>query len=166
MTKRIGCSPFVYTDDGAKALSVANPDGSNSDLAVNFASLSAIPTGFVGTARVGTDLYAGDGTSVVKMVNPTNIRANYTDTSATPGSVTNNSPRGKASMVANVLSPITITNSLVTATSSIFIIQEATDNNVYGLYVVPAAGSFTVNFGMGTVLAPTTNIKFSFLVVN
>jgi len=64
MTKRIGSSPFVYTDDGAKALSVANPDGSNSDLAVNFASVSAIPSGFVGTARVGTDLYVGDGVAI------------------------------------------------------------------------------------------------------
>jgi lysophospholipase L1-like esterase len=64
MTKRIGSSPFVYTDDGAKALSVANPDGSNSDLAVNFTSVSAIPSGFVGTARVGTDLYVGDGVTL------------------------------------------------------------------------------------------------------
>ncbi len=67
MAKRIGSSPFVYTDDGAKALSVANPDGSNSDIVVNFASVSAIPADFVGTARVGTDLYVGDRLSLVKL---------------------------------------------------------------------------------------------------
>lgn len=106
------------------------------------------------------------GQTTPAAVKTSNLAATFTDSSATPGSVTNNSPRGKASMVANVLTPITITNSLVTATSSIFIIQESTDNNVYGLYVVPAAGSFTVNFGMGTVTAPTSSIKFSFLVVN
>ena len=106
------------------------------------------------------------GQTTPAAIKTSNLAATFTDSSATPGSVTNNAPRGKASMSANVLTPITITNSLVTATSSIFIIQESTDNNVYGLYTIPAAGSFTVNFGMGTVSAPTSSIKFSFLVVN
>ncbi len=42
------------------------------DLNENFASVSAIPSGFVGTARVGTDLYVGDGLSLVKLVKTLN----------------------------------------------------------------------------------------------
>lgn len=68
MTKRIGSSPFVYTDDEKKATGAYNPDGSLSDLIVNYNSLAEIPTTFKGTARVGTQFYVGDGTGVVSVL--------------------------------------------------------------------------------------------------
>jgi len=167
MTKRIGSNPFVYTDDGAKAISVANPDGSNSDLAANFTNVSAIPTGFVGTARVGTDLYVGDGIILVKIINASNPQVNYTNSSATPGNVTNNSPSGRAAIASGAASCV-VTNSLVTATSKIFVQSESNDLNVASIYVsAVAAGSFTVSAsGYGLLGNPTASYKFSFLVVN
>jgi len=38
----------------------------NANVVKTYASVSAIPAGFVGTARVGTDLYVGDGTNLSK----------------------------------------------------------------------------------------------------
>lgn len=94
-------------------------------------------------------------------VKTSNLAATFTDSSATPGNVTNNSPRGRAAFAAGA-STVVVTSSLVTAASSVFIQQENADSTLTAMTVIPAAGSFTVT-GKAAATAVTA---FSFLVVN
>lgn len=102
------------------------------------------------------------GTTTPGIVKTINLQATYTDSSGTPGNVTNNSPRGRAAFAA-ASATVTVTSSLVTATSSVFVQQETADATLTTiLSVVPAAGSFTVT-GNAAAIGTT---KFSFFVVN
>lgn len=165
--KKISNNEYLYTNNGFKKTGLPNPDGTITSFVPTFDSLSAIPSGFVGTARVGTDLYVGDGIILVKIINASNPQVNYTNSSATPGNVTNNSPSGRAAIASGAASCV-VTNSLVTATSKIFVQSESNDLNVASIYVsAVAAGSFTVSAsGYGFLGNPTASYKFSFLVVN
>ena len=102
------------------------------------------------------------GTTTPGIVKTSNLQATYTDSSGTPGNVTNNSPRGRAAFAA-ASATVTVTSSLVTATSSVFVQRETADATLTTiLSVVPAAGSFTVTGNA----AATGTTKFSFFVVN
>lgn len=102
------------------------------------------------------------GTTTAGIVRTSELRATFTDSSGTPGAVTNNSPRGKAAFAA-AASSIVVTNSLVAATSSVFVVLESADATLTSiLRVTPAAGSFTVTGNAAATAAAT----FSFLVVN
>lgn len=128
----------------------------------NFTTLTASST--VSGAGFSTYLAAPPsiGSTTPGIVKTSNLQATYTDSSATPGNVTNNSPRGKAAFAA-AGSSVVVTNSLVTAASSVFVQQEAADATLtFITSVVPAAGSFTVTGNA----AATAATKFSFLVVN
>jgi hypothetical protein len=72
MTKRIGNSPFTYQEDGLKVTGIANPDGSQAGVITQYNTLADIPAGFSGTAQVGTQLYVGDGVSIVAVGTPQN----------------------------------------------------------------------------------------------
>ena len=105
---------------------------------------------------------AAIGQTTPAAVKASNLAATYTDSSGTPGNATNNAPRGRAAFAA-AASAITITNSLVTATSSIHLQMIGADATLTNLLrVVPAAGSFTVT-GNAPATAATA---FSFLVIN
>lgn len=84
----------------------------------------------------------------------------YTDSTGTPGNVTNNSARGRAAIAAAGTTCV-VTNSLVTATSSVFIQERAQDATATRLSVTTAAGSFTVTANA----AATAALAFDFLVV-
>lgn len=84
-----------------------------------------------------------------------------TDSSGTPGAATINKPTGKSAIAAGAPS-VVITNSLVTAASSVIITPHARDTTCKELIAVPAAGSFTVS---GTANA-TAALSFSWRVSN
>lgn len=86
----------------------------------------------------------------------------YTDNSGTPGNTTINTPSGRAA-VAAAASTCVVTNSSVTATSKVIVMNEGSDATATTLlHVVPAAGSFTVTYNA----AATAATKFSFVVIN
>lgn len=85
-----------------------------------------------------------------------------TDASGTPGAATINKPSGQVAIAAGA-SSVVVTNSLVTATSVVWAVVQATDATLLRVdRVVPAAGSFTV---IGNANA-TGNTKVGFVVFN
>lgn len=101
------------------------------------------------------------GTTTPAVVKTSNLQATYTDSSGTPGNATNNSPRGRAAFAA-AGSTVTITSSLVTATSSVHVQLGGSDATLTSVRVTAAAGSFTVT---GNAAATATTV-FYFLVIN
>lgn len=93
----------------------------------------------------------------------TNLRAtNYIDDSATTGSRTVNRARGKNAFAIGA-AIVTVTNSLVTANSSVFASLEFIDATLTTiLTVIPGTGSFVIT-GNANATAAT---KFSWFVVN
>jgi len=95
--------------------------------------------------------------------NPANPSLNFTNSSGTPGSVTNNSPRGRCALAATATN-VVVTNSLVTATSSVHVQLLAGDGAATQILTcLPAAGSFTVMFNGASV---GTAAVFDFVVFN
>jgi len=71
---------------------------------------------------------------------------NFTDSSGTPGNVTNNSPRGRCALAAGA-STVIVTNSLVTANSSVHVqllTQDGAATQILKCDVV--SGSFMVTY--------------------
>ncbi len=92
----------------------------------------------------------------------TRLALTRSDSSGTPGNVTNNNQLGRAAFAA-AGTTVVVTNSSVTATSEVFINLLTTDATLTSARVTAiAAGSFTVT-GNAAATAATT---FSFLVVN
>jgi hypothetical protein len=93
----------------------------------------------------------------------TTLALTRTDSSATPGNVTNNSALGRAAFAVGA-STVVVTNSIVTASSEVFVelrgAADATLTSIVGVTV--AAGSFTVTGNANATAAK----QFSFLVVN
>jgi hypothetical protein len=87
----------------------------------------------------------------------------FTDSTGTPGNVTNNSPRGRVALAA-AASTIVVTNSLVTASSMVKCQLRATDGSATAITtVITAAGSFTITFNGA---ASGTNARVDFQVEN
>lgn len=102
------------------------------------------------------------GTTAPGVVKTSNLQASFTDSSGTPGNVTNNSPRGRAAFAAGT-NAVTVTSTLVTAASTVLVILETADGTLTQiLTATPAAGSFTVTGNANATGTP----KFSFQVVN
>lgn len=109
----------------------------------------------------GTINGASIGQTTAAAVKTSNLAATYTDSSGTPGNVTNSSPRGRAAFAA-AGSTVVVTSSLVTAASTILVTLGGADATLTSVRVTAAAGSFTV-----TGNAAATGITpFDFLVVN
>lgn len=90
------------------------------------------------------------------------ITADTTDSSGTPGAATINKPSGKVA-IAIGQSSVVVTNSLVTAASTVIATLQFVDATLTQiLSVVPGSGSFTIT-GNATATAST---KIAFLVVN
>jgi hypothetical protein len=87
----------------------------------------------------------------------------YTDSTGTPGNVTNNSPSGRAAVNTGASSCV-VTNSTCVATSKVFVqligAADATLTSITALTI--AAGSFTVTGNANATAAKS----FEFLVVN
>lgn len=120
----------------------------------NLATISTKANG-TGTLRV-FNLGASSGGNVGQ------LWVDYTNT-ATVGNVTINKAAGRVNMAA-LGATFTVTNSLVTAASHIFLNADGAPGNAVAvqLYAVPAAGSFTVN----AVPAVTNQTAIDFFVVN
>lgn len=92
----------------------------------------------------------------------TALAVTRTDSSGTPGNVTNNNALGRAAFAA-AGSSVVVTNSLVTANSEVFVNLITTDATLTSIRVTAiGAGSFTVTGNAAATAAAT----FSFLVVN
>jgi hypothetical protein len=89
------------------------------------------------------------------------VPASVGDSSGTPGNATLNNGAG-TSAIAAAASAAVITNSLVAATSLIFVTPRDTDATCVTYKAVAASGSFTVTCGA----AATANWAFQWLVVN
>ena len=101
------------------------------------------------------------GVTTPAIVKTSNLQATYTDSSGTPGNITNNSPRGRAAFAAAGTS-VVVTSSLVTATSSVLVQLGGTDTTLTFVRVTSAAGSFTVTGNA----AATAITPFDFFVIN
>lgn len=96
-------------------------------------------------------------------VKTSNLQATFTDSSGTPGNVTNNSPRGRVAFGAGA-STVVVTSSLVTAASMIIATLRAPDTALTSiLRVLPTAGSFTIT---ANAASTGTAAQADFLVVN
>lgn len=88
---------------------------------------------------------------------------NFTNSTGTPGNVTNNSPRGRCALAA-AATTVVVTNNLVTANSMVVVELRAVDGAATSILTcVTAAGSFTVTFNGAST---GTAAQFDFLVVN
>lgn len=114
----------------------------------------AITGGTINTATIGQTTPGAVKTS--------NFAASFTDSSGTPGNVTNSSPRGRVAVAAGA-SAVTVTSTLVAATSTVLAVVSSVDATLFEvLSVVPAAGSFTITCNA----AATAATKVDFLVIN
>lgn len=69
---------------------------------------------------------------------------NYTDSSATPGAVFHNTPRGKVAIAA-AGSTVVVTNPLCdSAAKQVYVQVLGADGTAFAARVTPAAGSFTI----------------------
>lgn len=125
--------------------SILQTGGSISNVAITAGSINNTPIGATTPAAVKTS----------------NLAATFTDSSATAGNVTNNSPRGRAAFAAAGTS-VVVTNSLVAVASTVLVSLDGADATLTSLRTLPAAGSFTV-----TGNAAATGItRFDFFVIN
>lgn len=86
------------------------------------------------------------GVNVGAIFNFTNqiVNTNAGNSTGTPGAATLNTPTGRSAFAA-AASSLTITNSLVSATSIVWAVLQTADGTLTSiLRVVPAAGSFTI----------------------
>lgn len=96
-------------------------------------------------------------------VKTSNLQATFTDSTGTPGNVTNNSPRGRVAFGAGAAT-VVVTSSLVTAASMIIVTLRTPDTALTDvLRVLPTAGSFTIT---ANAASTGTAAQADFLVVN
>lgn len=90
----------------------------------------------------------------------TSILSAITDSSGTPGNVTNNAARGRAAFAAAGTS-VVVTSSLCAANSTVLVSLKGGDATLTSVTVTPAAGSFTVTGNA----AATATTPFDFVVI-
>ena len=98
----------------------------------------------------------------------------FLDISASPivagGSASMNCQRGRFAVAVGALAPatpITINNSTVTPTSTVLIVMETNDANLFGVGIGTISnGAFTVISTAGTALGTVSICKFSYVVFN
>lgn len=89
------------------------------------------------------------------------ISLDSADESGTPGDATINKPLGRVAVAASA-STVTVTNSLVLATSHVVPVVESVDATCIYPRVTPASGSFTITMDA----ACTANTTISFHIIN
>jgi hypothetical protein len=139
----------------------------------NGAALAAYPGSFTTLTASGavsgtgfTNYFAAPpsiGTTTPGIIKTSNLQATYTDSTATPGNVTNNSPRGRVALAA-AATTIVVTSSLVTATSMVECQLRSVDGAATAIStVLTGAGSFTITFNGAST---GTAAQVDFMVVN
>lgn len=122
------------------------------------AALSRVGDRFIATDTGVRSTVTTDGTTQSWSASNGVISLDFTDASGTPGAATINKPRGRVA-VAIGQSAVTVTNSLVTANSTVLaVITKADATFTTLLRVVPGAGSFTVTGNANATAA--TNVDF------
>lgn len=142
-----GVASIVTSDPGEyRPDAIAVTGGSMSGVAVTGGSINNTP---IGATTRSTGAF-------------TTLAVTRTDSSGTPGNVTNNSALGRAAFAAAGTS-VVVTNSSVAAASEVFVNLITTDATLTSCRVTAiAAGSFTVTGNAAATAAAT----FSFLVIN
>ena len=131
-------------------------NGASTDQRYNPAAV-AVTGGSVNATTVGaTTPSTGSFTSL----RSTSLQSALTDSSGTPGNVTQNVAHGRAAFPA-AASSVVVTNSQVASTSSVFVQLGGTDATLTAVRVTTAAGSFTVTGNA----AATGVTPFDYLVV-
>lgn len=165
--KNYGVGQFYYDTSSAVLKFSIDPvtliTFQNSGAAGSFTTLSAASTvsgtGFTNYMAAPPSI----GTTTPGIVKTSNLQATFTDSTGTPGNVTNNSPRGRVALAAGA-SSITVTNSLVAATSMIIAMVRSVDGAATDIVTTTAsAGSFVITMNAATT---GTACVLDFLVVN
>lgn len=129
-------------------------------VAVSFANTTALAAAGAQVAAFFNDLYSTKVLAIDqagKLVHPT-----AGNSTGTPGNATLNTPSGRSAFAAAAATCV-ITNSLVSATSQVYVaVQTADATLTFIKSVVPAAGSFTVTANA----AATGTTNFCWFVVN
>lgn len=122
-----------------------------------------LPTATVaGAASIGGALTVA-GATTLAAVSATSLATFFTNSTATPGNVTNNSARGRVAFAAGA-STVVVTSSLVTANSMIIATLRAADGSLTSiLRVLSIAGSFTIT---ANAASTGTAAQADFLVIN
>lgn len=113
------------------------------------------------TATTGTIAIGPTTTGALNLTRLNSIGVQNTDASGTPGNATINTARGRAAFAA-AGSAVVVTNSLVTAASTVLVSLGGTDTTLTSVRVTAAAGSFTVTGNA----AATGTVPFDFVVFN
>ena len=121
------------------------------------------PTPAAAAAQLATSvLSTSAGVPVLSATSAAGLTVRTTDGSGTPGAATINRPSGKVAIALGVAS-VVVTNSLVTANSTILaVVQSADATLTFIKSVVPTTGSFTITGNA----AATANCKVAFFVFN
>lgn len=146
------------TTAGAGAFSTLSASGATSLAAVS-ASGVVSGTGFSNYMAAPPSI----GTTTPGIVKTSNLQATYTDSSGTPGNVTNSSPRGRVALAA-AASTIVVTSTLVSTTSMVKCQLRSVDGAATSVVsCLSAAGSFTITFNAAST---GTAAQVDFLVIN
>jgi hypothetical protein len=101
-------------------------------------------TSLTGSTNIAGFSSSTDTTWELAVHNSGKLIFDSTDSSGTPGAITINKPSGLVA-IASGAAAVTVTNSIVTATSIVVAMLQETDGSLYVKSVVPAAGSFVIN---------------------
>lgn len=134
------------------SLAINNSIGSRLIFGSNTLTVDGTSIGVVTGGGTGLSRFVGLGTLGVGAVS-------IPDATGTPGSVTQNSPRGRAALLAANTS-VTITNSECTVNSVVHVIWES-DPTATRFWVVPGAGSFVLT----VAAAPAGSVNFRYFIV-
>lgn len=107
---------------------------------------------------------ASIGQTTPAAVKTSNLAMSFTDSTGTPGNVTNNSPRGKVSFASGA-NTIVITNSLVTASSSVIADLNTVDGALNAI-VTCLAGAGTITITANAAATTAGLAKCDFIVIN
>lgn len=119
-----------------------------------------VPSGAVDADDLIVSVATSGGVHLATVNGSGRLDQSGTDSSGTPGAATINKPTGK-SAIANGATSVTITNSLVAATSRVMVTWNG-DHGAARAWATPAAGSFTVTLSA----AASANTTFSWEVSN
>lgn len=149
----------LVTDASNNVTGIINP-GSGATIPFPVAGYSPSAVAITG----GTINGATIGQTTPAAVNTSNLQLTFTDSTGTPGNVTNNSPRGKVSFAAGS-SIVVVTNSLVTTSSSVIADLNVADGALNAI-VSCVAGNGTITI-TGNAAATTSGLARSdFIVFN
>lgn len=154
----------VVSSDQVPIYSTTNGQPRKASAAALAAFVGAnLPTATVAGAASVDGALTVVGDSTMAKLSTTHLVAFFTDSTATPGNVTNNSARGRVAFGAGA-STIVVTSSKVTAASMIIVTLRTPDTALTNiLRVLPTAGSFTIT---ANAASTGTAAQADFLVVN